>query len=81
MLVTADDGNTKVVRKRDARDYCCSTCGAKDVTRWRRLHDSVQCKQEGVLFLIKLISLSIIFLFSGEKCARSQQRVSAAAHK
>lgn len=44
MLVTADDGNTKVVRKRDARDYCCSTCGAKDVTRWRRLHDTVQCK-------------------------------------
>ncbi|KAI7904483.1 uncharacterized protein BX663DRAFT_431809 [Cokeromyces recurvatus] len=47
MLVTQDDGTTKVVRKRDVRGYCCSKCGAKDATRWRRLSDvGVQCKDE-----------------------------------
>jgi hypothetical protein len=56
MLVTADDGNTKVVRKRDARDYCCSICGIKEVTRWRRLYDSVQCK----VSLFAIINLVLI---------------------
>jgi hypothetical protein len=45
MLVTNDDGLTKVVRKRDPRGFCCSKCGAKDSTRWRKLHDNtVHCK-------------------------------------
>lgn len=44
MLVTHDDGNVKVVRKRDARDYSCSTCGIKDITLWRRSRDVIQCK-------------------------------------
>lgn len=45
MLVTNEDGSTKVVRKRDPRGFCCSKCGAKDSTRWRRFDDnSVHCK-------------------------------------
>jgi hypothetical protein len=44
MLVTQDDGATKVVRKRDVRGYTCSRCGTTDATRWRKTHDSVQCK-------------------------------------
>ncbi|KAI8637381.1 hypothetical protein BD408DRAFT_437063 [Parasitella parasitica] len=46
MLVTSDDGTTKVVRKRDPRGFCCSKCGARDATRWRKLHDNtVHCER------------------------------------
>ncbi|KAG1099280.1 hypothetical protein G6F42_017855 [Rhizopus arrhizus] len=46
MLVTNEDGSTKVVRKRDPRGFCCSKCGAKDSTRWRRFDDnSVHCEK------------------------------------
>ncbi|KAL7325239.1 hypothetical protein PS15p_207749 [Mucor circinelloides] len=46
MLVTNEDGATKVVRKRDPRGFCCSKCGAKDSTRWRRFDDnSVHCEK------------------------------------
>ncbi|GAA5800489.1 hypothetical protein HPULCUR_005920 [Helicostylum pulchrum] len=45
MLVINDDGTTKVVRKRDARDYSCSTCGVQNVARWRRVHDSILCEK------------------------------------
>ncbi|GAA5807674.1 hypothetical protein MFLAVUS_001045 [Mucor flavus] len=45
MLVINDDGTTKVVRKRDARDYSCSTCGVQNVARWRRVQDSILCEK------------------------------------
>ncbi|CEP14167.1 hypothetical protein [Parasitella parasitica] len=46
MLVTNDDGTTKVVRKRDPRGFCCSRCGAKDSTRWRKFRDNTfHCEQ------------------------------------
>ncbi|KAK4509005.1 uncharacterized protein ATC70_007354 [Mucor velutinosus] len=46
MLVTGEDGATKVVRKRDPRGFCCSKCGAEDSTRWRRFDErTVHCEK------------------------------------
>ncbi|KAL9560016.1 hypothetical protein MBANPS3_000131 [Mucor bainieri] len=46
MLVTGEDGTTKVVRKRDPRGFCCSKCGAEDSTRWRRFDErTVHCEK------------------------------------
>ncbi|KAI8987231.1 hypothetical protein BDF20DRAFT_848950 [Mycotypha africana] len=40
-LVTHPDGLTKVVRKRDAPNYCCSQCGNREATKWRKSNDSL----------------------------------------
>lgn len=44
MLVTNEDGSTKVIRKRDAREYSCSSCHRKDSSRWRCINKVIKCK-------------------------------------
>lgn len=44
MLVTHEDGNVKVVRKRDARNYSCLSCGAQEVSLWIKSSDEIYCK-------------------------------------
>jgi transposase len=62
MLVTQEDGNTKVVRKRDGRDYYCSICGSKDATRWRKSYDSVKCKSFIIINILQLYLLNIFII-------------------
>ncbi|KAI8982578.1 hypothetical protein BDB01DRAFT_153457 [Pilobolus umbonatus] len=45
MLVTYDDDNVKVVRKRDTRNYCCTVCNMKNFTRWRMIEGKLQCER------------------------------------
>ncbi|KAG0749613.1 hypothetical protein G6F57_003477 [Rhizopus arrhizus] len=42
MLVTNEDGSTKVIRKRDAREYSCSSCHRKDSSRWRCINKVIK---------------------------------------
>lgn len=44
MLVTNEDNLTKVIRKRDARVYCCVVCGTKNACHWRTIKDMIKCK-------------------------------------
>lgn len=66
MLVTNEDGCTKVVRKRDVRRYCCSVCKHSNSTRWRFINDAVKCKQ-GIYIFKSEANNNLL----GEKCIRS----------
>lgn len=72
MLVTGEDGTTKVVRKRDPRGFCCSKCGAEDSTRWRRFDErTVHCKSSIATYVC--IYQRDLFLVLGEKCVRNRR--------
>lgn len=77
MLVTQEDGNTKVVRKRDAIDYHCSTCGVKNIARWRKQRGgAIQCK--AFFFYLKLnryTKKKKNSFILGERCARRPKEV------
>ncbi|KAG1052402.1 hypothetical protein G6F43_005454 [Rhizopus delemar] len=45
LMLTNEDGCTKVVRKRDVRRYCCSVCKHSNSTRWRFINDAVKCEK------------------------------------
>ncbi|KAI8372530.1 hypothetical protein EDC96DRAFT_572755 [Choanephora cucurbitarum] len=40
MLLTQPDGNTKVIRKRDFREFKCSNCKSDTGARWRKIPNS-----------------------------------------
>ncbi|CEJ01853.1 hypothetical protein RMCBS344292_15874 [Rhizopus microsporus] len=44
MLVTNEDSLTKVIRKRDARVYCCAVCGTKNACHWRTIKEIIKCE-------------------------------------
>ncbi|CEG84232.1 hypothetical protein RMATCC62417_18067 [Rhizopus microsporus] len=44
MLVTNEDNLTKVIRKRDARVYCCAICGTKNACHWRTIKEIIKCE-------------------------------------